>query len=175
MKQFSFRRLRLQVVLLLLVFFAANSLIAHPIYVSLCDISYSEDAASVKITLMLFTEDLEMAIQQKKGQALYLGREEQIETADIEVYNYLKEQFSIKLNLIPLVLDSLQKEISIGKTRTTCVFDNISLEELKEITVSHLSFFELFEEQRNLVRIKTAASKKNMLLTKQNPSDTIFY
>lgn len=160
---------------MLLALLTVNSLIAHPLYVSLCDISYSQDTASIKITLTLFTEDLEMAIQQKKGQSLYLGSEKQADTAEEAVFEYLKAQFSIKLNLTPLVLDSLQKEISIGKTRTTCVFDNISLAELKEITVSHLSFFELFEEQRNLVRIKTAVSKKNMLLTRKNPSETIFY
>ncbi len=175
MKRYSFHSFRLKSIFLLLVLLTGNSLIAHPLYVSLCDIAYSQDTASIKVTLTLFTEDLEMAIQQKKGQSLYLGSEKQADNAEAEVFQYLKDQLSIKLNLMPLVLDSLQKEISIGKTRTTCIFDDISLAELKEITVSHLSFFELFEEQRNLVRIKTAASKKNMLLTKKHPSETIFY
>lgn len=160
---------------LAIVFLTANTLIAHPLYISLCDVTYHAETKELDLTFTLFTEDLEAAIIKKTNRKAFLGTANQSSDGETEILAYLKSQAEVKIDLAPISLDSLSYEITVGEVRTTISFTVEDIQTFREMTLKNQVFFELFEEQRNMLRVKKDGKKKSLLLTTKKPAGTIFF
>lgn len=161
------------VVLLLAV--GSGMLPAHPIYVSMCQIDYDVGAKTVRITLTVFSDDLEIALYQQHQRRMLLATEQEAPDARALIYEYIHDQTDFSLNGLPLELDSLSHRIDIHEARTKCVFEISAIPDFKEVSVSSRIFLELYDSQQNLVRVSANGKKKNLLLDKDKTSGTIFF
>ena len=148
---------------------------AHPLYVSMCQIEYDSGARTVRITITVFSDDLENALYQQHQRRMLLATERESPDARALIYNYLHDRTEFTLNGLPLTLDSLSRRIDIHEARTKCVFEIPGIADFKEISVTSRIFLELYDSQQNLVRVSANGKKKNLLLDKDKTSGTIFF
>mgnify|MGYP000135582919 CR=1 FL=1 len=80
---------------ILLVLLSQNLAFAtHEFYVSICNIQHNTEAATLEITLKIFTDDFEKALEQDSGKALHLGTPKEDSKADELIRDYLQKKTS---------------------------------------------------------------------------------
>lgn len=161
--------------LVILLAVMSGVLPAHPLYVSMCQIEYDAGAKMVRITITVFSDDLENALYQAHQRRLRLATEQEAQDARALIYDYIHDQTEFSLNGLPLALDSLSRRIDIHEARTKCIFEVPAIPDFKEVSVTSRIFLELYDSQQNLVRVSANGKKKNLLLDKDKTSGTIFF
>lgn len=143
----------------------------HDFYVSLADIEYNEQSAALEMSLKVFTDDLEDAIQLANNVELHLDTQKEHVDADSLIDLYLAKQVQFELDDQPLEIEFLGKEYEADATwlyiEVPCQKPNTSL------SVRNYVFMELFDDQRNIVHLKMLGQKESFILHKGNKSQTI--
>lgn len=147
------------------------SLSAHKYYVSLTQIHHNEKEKSVEITLQVFTDDLELSLNNQYHQTLSLGNPKEITQVNSYILDYLNQKLSIKINGKAYEYKMLSKEIEDDLTFIYLEIKGIKT--LKSVKISNQLFFETFAEQQHIVKIKTKGVHKNIILFKDKNSEVI--
>lgn len=142
---------------------------AHPFYVSICEINYNTTSKSLEISLRIFTDDLENALQDWGAGKLYLGEVNEIEKADSVLEDYIFKVLSIELDQKKTNLEFLGKEVEQELTWIYLEAKNIS--DFEKISITNRLLFQSFPGQTNLIHVNKHQEIKSLLLTKNNPSD----
>lgn len=157
------------IVLLLLPLFSFTA--AHKYYVSLTQVDYNQKSKSLQITMNVFIDDMELALNDihKKHFNLYTSKE----LADTDAYfqEYLEKHFRLKVN------GNTSKYSYIGhKYEGDVVFFYVEIEKVtavKSIEVENTVLFEHFQEQKNLVKFKVNGKFDSALLTLENRKEVL--
>lgn len=162
-----------RLLLLCTLYFVIFNLQAHPFYVSVTQIDYKEN--SLQITLKVFIEDLEMALQNSGQPKLFLGEEKENKNSNQIILNYLNDKFSIKVNK-----GDPEPYIFIGKeTEDDAVWIYLEVKRkvkrVSSLEVKNSIITEKYESQTNLVHTNINGAKKSLILNKMLPSDIIEY
>lgn len=146
---------------------------AHPFYVSISEINYKSETKSLEISLRIFTDDLENAIQDWSHKKLYLGESNEITQADSLLKQYIFQVLSIEIEDEKLKLIYLGKEVEQELTWIYLETNNIT--DFDKITISNRLLFQSFPSQTNLIHLNHRQKTKSLLLTKNNPSDELVW
>lgn len=132
---------------------------AHKFYTSISHAEYNPETKSLEIVARVFSDDLELALTKRNSKAIYLDS-----TKDVNAYivAYLKETFEVK------GMDEKRREIKwVGletKVDTTWLYFEVSMPEgLKGAELRNRLFFELFNEQVNIVNVKDGDNKFDLV------------
>ncbi len=142
---------------------------AHPFYVSICEINYNTTSKSLEISLRIFTDDLENALQDWGAGKLYLGEVNEIEKADSVLEDYIFKVLSIELDQKKTNLEFLGKEVEQELTWIYLEAKNIA--DFEKISITNRLLFQSLPGQTNLIHVNKHQEIKSLLLTKNNPSD----
>lgn len=143
----------------------------HKYYVTLTQIHHNEKEKSVEITLQVFTDDLELSLNNQFHQNFSIGSTKESPLTNPSILAYLKEKLSIKINEKTHEYKMIGKEI---EDDLTFIYLEIkAIKTLKSVSVSNQLFFETFAEQQHIVKIKTKGIHKNILLFKDKYTETI--
>lgn len=156
---------------LILFFIGFQVFGSHPFYVSICEIDYKSETKSLEISLRLFTDDLEITLQDWGSKKPYLGELNEIEGADSLLKKYISQALSIEIDDKKQRLNYLGKEVEQELTWIYLEADNIP--DFDKIAISNRLLFQSFPNQTNLVHVKHRQETKSLLLTKNNPSDEL--
>lgn len=116
---------------------------------SITEMRYNEKNKSLEVTIKLFTDDIEKALESKSDSALFLGTEKEASQTDQLMEAYLKEHFSIKQNEEEMYYDYLGKEVDRDYTWLYIEVQNFSPDQKHELKHSMLT--DLFEDQKNQI------------------------
>ncbi len=147
----------------------ANIDIAHKHYVSHLNMRYDEQSKIFQLSFSIFIDDLEMALKKQTGNKINL--DEINETTEELVFEYINKQFSIKIDGEALKLKNIGYEIETDKVWVYIESVKTEIPESFEITNNIL--FELFSEQKNMVKIKVGENDYSALFTSKNPVEII--
>lgn len=145
--------------------------VSHPFYVSVTEINHNPEAASLEISIKMFSEDLEEALKTRFDQTTHLGLDNEHPDTDAYISLYLQDELQIQVNGKAIELTYLGKEASIETT--WCYL------EAKEVTtpttfyVRSTIFTDLFETQKNMVHIRVNGKIRSMLLQRRQLSDQV--
>ncbi len=122
---------------------------AHKFYVSNAQMEYNPKTKSLEIIIRVFTDDLEMALLRHHRQTVRLDQKE----AGTLTLAYLKDRFEIKgRNRLPKKLKWVGLEV---KGDSAWLYVEVSAPEgAQALQLRNRLFFELFEEQVNLVNTR---------------------
>jgi hypothetical protein len=81
-----------------LIALLSSQAFAHKFYMSITEMRYNEKNKSLEVTIKLFTDDIEKALESKSDSALFLGTEKEASQTDQLMEAYLREHFSLKQN-----------------------------------------------------------------------------
>lgn len=141
-----------------LVFCLLNSLAsAHTFHTSLTRMDYNTDEKTVEITIQVFAHDLETAIEKRAGKRVNL---EKSPDSKKFILDYLNDKFALKNKS-----GETQKLSWIGKEQSA---DSIWIyveakapEGLENASLENRLFFELHNDQVNLVTYRAAGKKRD--------------
>ncbi len=134
-----------KIILGILVFFSAYlwPVAAHPSHVSLSTFHYNFETNSVEITMKLFTDDLEKALESTKGGSFNLGSKNENAAADSLIYNYIREKMVLAIDNSNISIQWVGKEVEYDII--WCYLEIININSINFVTIENRIFFEIFE------------------------------
>ena len=138
----------------------------HKYYVSLTEIEYVKEERSVQIITRIFIDDFENVLRNRFYEGLTLDTEkENIETNDY-IEKYLKDKLKITINHKEFSFNFLGKEYE--DDMILCYLEIQNIDRISSIKVENKLLYEMFPDQKNMVRFKIHSVNKTILLIKEN-------
>ena len=158
---------------LITLFFVLASFTAHKFYVSIYQINHSADKKMLQITARIFIDDLNSALTKKFHRQFHLGEKQQSADDVDQMQQYFTENLRIKVNgnRRPVQYLSLESENNV----LICYFRITEVAQVKSLEITNRILLDGVTDQQNIIQTNVGGEKKNLLLTSDNPSDTIHF
>lgn len=150
------------VVLLPLVF----SFTLHKYYLSLTQIEYSKEQASLQIVMNVFMDDIELAVNKENGIDLQLTTQKELPNNDGYFKKYLKDRIQISVNGTQKQFNYLGKEYEGDLVYFYLEIEDIN--SVKDIHIKNTVLMDYFPDQQNMIKLKVGKKYKSLLLTQKN-------
>ena len=133
----------------------------HKFYVSTTNLVYKKEEASIQITTQLFIDDIEHLLQIENPN-LRLYPDSDAKKIDIVLEKVLKKNLKIQIDQNWINYTYLGKEYKNDILQ--CYIEVKEIKSPKIITVQNTIFFNLFEDQQNIIHFKNDDLRKSFLL-----------
>lgn len=147
----------------LLLLLVAKIYLFHPFHVSVCDITYKSDDRHLKISVRIFLDDLEDALQRKSGNhTLDIMDQSEWENINHTLEIYFQENLTITTGKKALDYQYLGSEIE-----EDVLWSYLEVEKLKpfkSISIENKILTEIFDDQENLVHVRKDGIVRSMRL-----------
>lgn len=143
-----------------------TSVALHKYYVSITEIEYVKEKKSVQIITRIFIDDFERLLRERYDDAIRLDSGKDEKEIDKVINKYMLSKMPIEIN------GTIKTPIYIGKDYDDDILyiyyeiENIS--EIKTFHIENKTLFDLFEDQKNIVRTKINGRNKTFILIPQN-------
>lgn len=166
-----------QLILFLLpLFVGVHTSLPHEFHVSKCQIEYKSSEQALQISMQIFIDDLELALEGKGHKSLFLCSEKEAADAEVYLLEYLQETFQVQINNADRNYTFIGKETSDDLASIWCYFEITDIAELRHIWIRNSTLMEVFEDQKNIIHVKGPNSKKGyFLLNQQNKKQSIAF
>lgn len=143
----------------------------HDFHVSILNIAHNSKSESLELTLKVFTDDLEAAVEKWLYEDLNLGTQDESPRADRYIQEYLTNRIKINLDGKPAEWKWLGKEVELDAT--WCYLEIQGLSTLKKIEISNHVLLEQFDDQSNLVHVEAAGKRQSLYLKDGDATGTL--
>ena len=123
---------------------------------------------SVQITMHIFIDDLESALENQGSSKLFIGTEREKQEANNLVFNYLQNNFSIQLNGKKVNCEWVGKETTQDKQALWIYLEIKNIREVRNISVENRVLTEVFADQKNIVQVNIPSKKQGYFLLSKN-------
>ena len=151
------------VVVLYAIWYGVPSTSMHDFHLSKSEIFYNSDNQSLEISLHLFIDDLEVAMQNAGMSNPYIATGKEVPDADSLIAQYLNEHFGVLANGEEVRFNFLGKEDSEDLIAIWCYLEGEGVKNPKEITLLNKLLIEVFDDQKNIVAFKSATRQEFLL------------
>ncbi len=151
-------------ILLILPLFAFTT--AHKYYVSVTQVDYIKEKKAIQMTSRIFIDDFERLLQERYNDKIILDTGKDEKQIDLYIEKYIKSKFLIKLNGEAVAYKFLGKEYE--NDIVYCYMEIENVEEVKSFEVENRVLFDLFSDQKNLVRTYINSKHKTFVLIPEN-------
>ncbi len=142
----------------------------HKYYFSRTEIHQNAVSRAMEITVSIFTDDLEKALQDQ-GEPLRLGDPRERNDVGFLVDDYFRSRFTVQLDGRPIQLTYLGKEVE--HDITYCYLEGVNIPSGQLMEIKNTLLHELFEDQLNRVEISWNGKSASADLTRINPTFSI--
>ncbi len=136
----------------------------HKFHVSKCLIEYQVQEKSLQISLHIFIDDLEIALENLGATNLHLCTAKENPKSEEYLFKYLKEKFKVEINRQPVDFQWIGKEISDDLAGVWCYMEVSNVEKFNSLQVANKVLLDIFDDQKNIVRIKGPNGKEGFLM-----------
>jgi predicted RNase H-related nuclease YkuK (DUF458 family) len=164
-------KIKLSLLVILFSFLSAFTL--HKFYVGVFQIDYFKEKKAVQITVRLFIDDLEKALNKKHNKHIYITTKDEIAEANTLIANYLSEKLKIKINNKSQSLQFLTKEQE--DNIVICYLKIPFKDKIKDLEITNTVLSDIFKEQQNLVHLNLNSNKKTLLFTNTETNQKLKY
>lgn len=134
----------------------------HPLHLSVVDIHHNPENRSLEITQRLFADDLEDALRQFTADKVDVLNPPNPEHLKKIIGDYVLQNFNLYLN------DKAAKLNYLGYEREEeaiwVYFEVTKVPDFRSIEVTNTVFFEMFDDQTNLINVKKGGKIRSMKL-----------
>jgi hypothetical protein len=141
----------------------------HKFYVSHLNMKYNEQSKTFQLSFSIFTEDLEMTLGNQSNEKINL--DVFTDANEKLVFDYVKQHFSTKIEGESLKLKSIGYELDVDIAWV--YIETIQTEIPNSIEITNTILFELFPDQKNMVKINIGEEDYSALLTIKNPIEIL--
>jgi hypothetical protein len=153
---------------------AAPAPASHPFHVSVTEMTYNALDSTLEVSVKLFTDDLEAALEARYQQSLHLGLDDEDPDADVYLALYLREQLSVKAEgTDPLVQRFHGKQF---EEDVTWCYLSLPMAQLPRTLYVHDALLtDQFQDQRNLVHLQLGPQRKSLMLHRGKLGESVFF
>lgn len=144
----------------------------HAFYVSICEISHNKDTQSLEISLKIFTDDLEKALQKNTREKVLLQNGATGQTR-VLLEQYLLTHLELKVNNIRKNLKYIGCENA--QDATWCYIEAENVPSIQKIDVKNSVLTDVYEKQSNIVNVVYNGTTKSLLLDISNSHGSISF
>lgn len=141
---------------------------AHAYHISKTDIRYSADDKALQITMHIFIDDLEAALEQRGHSKLFVGTELEKPEAYKHIYSYLVSQFAVKINNKPVAIEWVGKEPAKDRQALWVYLEAKNVKNINTIYVDNKLLTEIYSDQKNIVSVVGPKNKEGYFLFDRN-------
>lgn len=143
----------------------------HKYYVSVTQINYVKEQASVQITTRIFIDDFENVLRQRYDENITLAGKNELKINATYIERYLNEKIKIKINNKAAKLNFIGKEYDADIMLCYLEIEDVIL--IDSIQITNQLLFDLFQEQQNIVKTKINSKQNSFLLIYQKDNTTL--
>ncbi|MEO9571597.1 MAG: DUF6702 family protein [Polaribacter sp.] len=158
---------------LLLLIIPLLSFSAHKYYLSLTQIEYRSELNSVQITINVFMDDIEEALNKDNSIDLMLHTKKELPNNDVYFIKYLKEKLHFKIDGVTKYFNYIGKEYDDDLVYFYLEIEDIK--QLKSIEIKNTILINHFPEQQNLIKSKVDKKHKTILLDAKNDKGLLIF
>lgn len=162
---------KLASILLMIAPILASAKSDHKFYVSTTIIELNAVTGTLEITVKLFTDDLEQALQINSTEPIRLGDEREHPKADEWTKEYVEKHFSVRFNSRDANWSYIGKEVEFDLTYV--YFEIAPIPEFNVLDIKNELLFDQFEEQVNIIHLRFPSWRQTIMFDKQRPEITI--
>ena len=144
----------------------------HKYYVSTTKIAYVSASKSLQITLHVFTDDMEVLLNQRYSEHYKLESDNYPKQIHKTIDKYVNSKLKIVADDNPLKLQFIGKKYR--DDQVVCYFEVEQVPPFKKLEIANSLLFDLFEDQQNIVHFVSDTMKKSFLQIQGNFKNTIF-
>jgi len=159
---------------LVLSFFLLTSFSYHKFYVSISEVNHNTETAALEISMKIFTDDLEAALEADTSEKLWIGDpEREVITTDSLLAVYFGKRLTFNIN------GEEREAVFIGKELeadvTWCYLEIQDIPAVKSVSIDNRILMELFDDQKNLVHIYANGKEKSLFLRRGKTVGEVVY
>lgn len=148
----------------------------HPFHVSVCSIHYASEEKSLQITLKIFADDLEEALNKAPYRMdgepyIDILNPEDPEIIDVKVKQYIRKHFEITVNgevVEPMFLGYELEDLAMW-----CYLEVNDVKKVDTVKIRNSILTELFDDQINIVHVDYQDEIKSMKLAGNKLADEV--
>lgn len=144
---------------------------AHKFYVTKTLVNHNSVNQTLEITIDIFTDDLEFALQEGRGELMRLGGDREHADADYLIEEYLKEHLELWID------DRKVEPMFLGKDvqhdLTYCFLEVGNIQDFHTFKFRNDILCEMYDEQSNIVDLKFAGWTEKLLFTRFEPIQVV--
>ena len=133
---------------------------------SVTDIEYNKEEASLQIITRLFYDDLEDVLRERYSEDLRVDATSDQEELDVYIKKYLKRKIKIKVNGEEKILSYLGKEYE--DDYVVCYIEVTDIPSIQTLELENTVLMDAFPEQKNMIHTDILGKKKSLLLVDGN-------
>jgi len=144
----------------LLYILVATQMFTHDLHMSNTDIHYKSDQKALQLSVRMFIDDLEDAIEKNTDEELILFSDKESPQADSLIEAYINENLKITIDQKPM------SGIFIGREMTedlSAIWSYIEIENVDAFESNNIKnslLLEMFDDQRNMIHVKVDNKRK---------------
>ena len=150
----------------LLCLFLCTSFTVHKYYLSVTDLEYNEEEASLQMITRLFYDDLEDALRERYDETIIVDATSDQDLLDNYIKKYLQKKLKITVNGETRELSYLGKEYE--DDYVVCYIEIKEVSSIKTVEIENTLLMDAFTEQKNMVHTDILGKKKSLLLVDGN-------
>ncbi|WP_165730213.1 DUF6702 family protein [Polaribacter sp. 20A6] len=152
--------------ILLLFIIPLLSFSTHKYYLSLTQIEYRSELQAVQITINVFMDDIELALNKDYNIDLQLTTKKELKDNDVYFIKYLNKKLHLKVDGVSRDFNYIGKEYDGDLVYFYLEIEDVK--ELKNIEVTNKILTNHFPKQENLIKSKVGKKHKSLLLNAKN-------
>lgn len=141
-----------------------DATVDHDFHVSRTRIEYVPAQQELQLTLHVFIDDLELALEQDQTTNLKLGTPQEAPESDRLLFAYLQQQLQLKVNDQTLKYAMLGKEMSEDLTAfwIYLLVENVALPD--NLWIRNRILTDVYDDQQNIIQIFAPGAERGHLL-----------
>jgi hypothetical protein len=159
------------IALVLVTTLLSGSWLLHKFYVSLTEIRYNPKSERLEVSMRIFPDDLDRAMERNFGISTHLATEMEYKEADSLLQVYLDLHFALEVNGASVILNYLGKEPETDAI--WCYLESEAIKDPGSIQVRSSLLTEEFGDQVNIIQVYAGTWNKGLLLTREHTSDRL--
>ena len=143
----------------------------HEYYISLTKIEFVPEQKALQVTMKVFIDDLERALEKRNEVTLKLGTEWEDKRAEAFMERYLAQKFQIWINEKERYFEYLGKEYENDVVFLYLEIKDV--EDIRSIEVRNAILVEEFPSQLNYIKINVGKEIHTRILSKENDKELL--
>jgi hypothetical protein len=140
----------------------------HAFHLSKTDMVYQPKEKTLQITMHVFIDDLEIALEKQGHKSLLIGTEKEKSGVNELITKYLQQGFNLTINGKKADFSFVGKETTTDRQALWIYLEVKNLKNIKSLTVENKVLTEVHPDQKNMVQIMVPSKKANSFVLEKS-------
>jgi hypothetical protein len=142
----------------------------HAFHLSKTDLVYQPKEKTLQITMHVFIDDLEIALEKQGHKSLMVGTEKEKSGVNELIIKYLQQCFNLNINGKKADVSFVGKETTTDGQALWIYLEVKNVKNMKTLTVDNKVLTEVHADQKNMVQIMVPTKKAHSFVLEKSKS-----